>query len=80
MEKDKRRRRAQNNSYDSSSADSQKIAINGRKPIRVINLELEMKLDNLRNNDIERENFERKIGNINNISIFFIIYIIIIIN
>ncbi|OUM59280.1 hypothetical protein PIROE2DRAFT_63878 [Piromyces sp. E2] len=61
MEKDKRKRKAQNNSYDPGSADSQKMSINGRKPIRIINLELEMKLDNLRNNDIERENFERKI-------------------
>ena len=33
-----------------------------------------MKLDNLRNNDIERENFERKIGNII-IIIIIIIYI-----
>jgi len=61
MEKDKRKKKSQNSSYDPGSADSQKMAINGRKPIRVINLELEMKLDNLRNNDIERENFERKI-------------------
>lgn len=62
MEKDKRKKKSQNNNYDPGSADSQKMAINGRKPIRIINLELEMKLDNLRNNDIERENFERRIG------------------
>ncbi|ORX45603.1 hypothetical protein BCR36DRAFT_299101 [Piromyces finnis] len=61
IEKEKRKRKTQNNNFDPGSADSQKISINGRKPIRVINLELEMKLDNLRNNDIERENFERKI-------------------
>ncbi|ORX86441.1 hypothetical protein BCR32DRAFT_290019 [Anaeromyces robustus] len=61
LEKDRRKKKYQNNSYDPGSADSQKININGRKPIRIINLELEMKLDNLRNNDIERENFERKI-------------------
>jgi len=61
MEKDKKKKKSQNSGYDPGSADSQKLDINGRKPIRIINLELEMKLDNLRNNDIERENFERRI-------------------
>jgi len=64
LDSERHRKRAQSSNIDSGSSDSQKISFNGRKPMRIINLELEMKLDNLRNNDIERENFERKIEHI----------------
>jgi len=64
LDNERHRKRTQSSSIDSGSSDSQKVSFTGRKPFRIINLELEMKLDNLRNNDIERENFERKIEHI----------------